>query len=336
MSGVSATPRIITVPRVERPRVSVVVPTRDRVGRLRKLLDSLREQTLREFEVIVVDDGSTRGTPELMRREREGEVEAELRRLRDVRRELAGGPSAARNDGWQLARAPLVAFVDDDCVATPDWLRALVEAAERAPGAIVQGRTLPDPREADRLGPYSRSLWVDEPGPYYQACNILYPRELLERLGGFDAEAFPHVGEDQDLAWRAIAKGARVEWAPEALVHHGVRKLGPIGALRVAVRWTPSIRLFARHPALRREHLVHGLFWKGSHYLLARAVVALLVRRRSRWLALWLGAPYVRHLLKRAAEDGAPPTTAPFYVVHDLVETAAVVAGAVRYRTPVV
>ncbi len=315
--------------------MSVVVPTRDRVGRLRRLLDSLRDQSLREFEVIVVDDGSTRGTPELMRREREGEVEAPPLELRDVRREVAGGPSAARNDGWPLARAPLVAFVDDDCVATPDWLRALVEAAEAAQGAVVQGRTLPDPREADRLGPYARSLWVEEPGPYYQACNILYPRELLERLGGFDAEAFPSVGEDEDLAWRALAAGARVEWAPDALVHHGVRKLGPVGALRVAWGWTPSIRLFARHPALRREHLVYGLFWKGSHYLLARAVLALLVRRRARWLALWLGAPYVRHLLKRAASEGAGPAVAPFYVVHDLVETAAVVRGAVRYRTPV-
>ena len=318
------------------PVVSVIVPAYQAAWSIPDALGSVAAQTYRDFEVIVVDDGSTRGTPELIRREREGEVEAEPLPLRHVRRETPGGPSAARNDGWPLARAPLVAFVDDDCVATPGWLQALVEAAEAAPGAIVQGRTLPDPREADRLGPFSRSLWVEEPGPYYQACNILYPRELLERVGGFDANAFPYVGEDEDLAWRAIAAGARVEWAPDALVHHGVRKLGPLGALRVAAGWTPSIRLFARHPALRAEHLVYGLFWKGSHYLLARALLALLVRRRNRWLALWLGAPYVRHLLKRAAEDGARPTAAPFYLLHDLVETAAVVRGALRYRTPVV
>ena len=315
--------------------MSVVVPTRDRVGRLRRLLDSLREQSLREFEVIVVDDGSVRGTPELLRRELEGEVEAAPLDLRAVRRETPGGPSLARNEGWPLARAPLVAFVDDDCAATPDWLRELVAAAEAAPGAIVQGRTLPNPREADRLGPYSRSLWVEEPGPYYQACNILYPRELLERLGGFDAEAFPHVGEDTDLAWRALAAGARIEWAPDALVHHAVAKLGPLGALRVAARWTPSIRLFARHPALRRAQLTHRVFWKGSHYLLVRALAALLVRRRSRPLALWLGAPYARHLLRRGEVDGGGARAAPFYAVHDLVELAAVARGAIRYRTPV-
>jgi GT2 family glycosyltransferase len=318
---------------VSTPRVSVVVATRDRVGRLRKLLDSLAAQTVTDFEVIVVDDGSVRGTPELMRRYREGEVENELD-VRDVRREQSGGPSAARNDGWPLARADLVAFVDDDCVATPGWLEALL--AQARPGAIVQGRTLPDPREASKLGPFSRSLWVEEPGPYYQACNIAYPRELLERLGGFDAETFPHVGEDEDLAWRALAAGAEVEWAPEALVHHAVTNLGPAGKLRMAARWTPSIQLFTRHPALRSEHLTYGLFWKGTHYLLVRFLLALALRRRSRWLALWLGAPYVRNLLLRGSHEGGGPAAAPFYLVHDVVELVAVLRGAARYRTPVV
>jgi GT2 family glycosyltransferase len=312
---------------VSEPRVSVVVATRDRVGRLRKLLDSLEAQTVSDLEVIVVDDGSVRGTPELMRRYREGEVEGSSLVVRDVRREVAGGPSAARNDGWPLARAPLVAFVDDDCVATPGWVEALLAAADADPGAVVQGRTLPNPREESKLGPHSRSLWVEEPGPYYQAANILYPRALLEELGGFDAEAFPHVGEDTDLAWRALAAGAAIEWAPDALVHHAVHDLGPIGALRMAARWTPSIRLFARHPELRAAHLTYGLFWKGTHYLLVRFLFALLLRRRSRWLALWLGAPYVRNLIERGGS--------PSYLVQDLVELAAVARGAVRYRTPV-
>lgn len=321
-------------PLTDAPRVSVVVATRDRPGRLRRLLDSLREQTVEDFEVIVVDDGSVRGTPELVRREVEGESEPPLP-LRAVRREAAGGPSAARNDGWPLARAPLVAFVDDDCVATPGWLEALLAVASGAPGAVVQGRVLPDPREAKRLGPYSRSLWVEEPGPYYQTANILYPRELLERLGGFDAEAFPFVGEDTDLAWRAKAAGAPFGWAPDALVHHAVKPLGFAGALRMAARWTPSIRLFARHRALRAEHLTYGIFWKGSHYLLVRALLALLVRRRLRLLALWLGVPYVRHLLKRGEAEGGGVRAAPFYALYDLVELLAVARGAVRYRTPV-
>ena len=282
------------------PRVAVVVPTRDRPERLRRLLDSLDAQTVRDFELIVVDDAAGRG------------------------------PSAARNDGWRRARAPLVAFIDDDCVATPGWLEGLLA---HAGAEVVQGRTLP---ESDRRGPFVRSLWVEESGPYYQACNILYSRALLERLGGFDADAFPHVGEDTDLAWRALAAGARIEWAPDALVHHAVVDLGPVGKLRMAARWTPSIRLFARHRELRAAHLTYGVFWKGTHYLLVRFLLALLLRRRARWLALWLGAPYVRGLLLRGRVEGGGPAAAPFYLVHDLVELAAVLRGAIRYRTPVV
>jgi GT2 family glycosyltransferase len=309
-----------------------VVATHDRPERLGRLLESLRGQTAPAdaFEVVVVDDGSGPATTQAL----EGEVERGGLNLRVVRRAAAAGPSAARNEGWRAARAPLVAFVDDDCVATPAWLDAALATAAAAPGAIVQGRTLPEPGVA--VGPFSRSLWVEAQGPYYQACNIVYPRELLDRLGGFDAEAFPFVGEDTDLAWRAFAAGADARFAPDALVHHAVVDLGPLGKLRMAARWTPSIRLFARHRALRAEHLTYGVFWKGSHYLLVRALVGLALRRRARPLALWLAAPYARHLLERGRTDGGGPLAAPFHAVHDVVELVAVARGAVRYRTPVV
>jgi GT2 family glycosyltransferase len=309
--------------------VSVVVATRDRSARLARLIGSLRAQTLESdaFEVVVVDDGSRDETKQLLG----GGFEPGGPALTVITRSVGGGPSAARNDGWHAARAPLIAFVDDDCVADAGWLAALLAAASSAPGAIVQGRTLPDP--AARVGPFSRSLWVERQGPYYQACNIAYPRELLDRLGGFDADAFPYVGEDTDLAWRAFAAGAQACWAPDALVHHAVHDLGPTGKLRMAARWTPSIRLFARHRALRAEHLTYGVFWKGSHYLLARALLALMLRGRPRALALWLAAPYARHLIERGTTDGGGPLAAPYHALHDLVELAAVARGAVRYRT---
>ena len=66
---------------------------------------------------------------------------------RVIRRERPGGPAAARNEGWRAAGAPLVAFTDDDCVATPVWLEEALRAAREEPGAIVQGRTEPDPDE---------------------------------------------------------------------------------------------------------------------------------------------------------------------------------------------
>jgi GT2 family glycosyltransferase len=299
--------------------VSVVVATRDRPERLAALLDSLRVQTLRDFELVVVDDGSAGGAVQLP----EG--------VRAIRHERPLGPSAARNAGWRAATSPYVAFTDDDCVASPGWLEALGAAAR--PSAIVQGPVEPIPSERSRLGPFSRSLWVDRLGPWFQAANVLYPRELLERLGGFDADAFPFAGEDCDLAWRALAEGAEAVWAPDARVQHAVNELGPAGTLRVALRWSESIRLFHRHPALRREALTYGVFWKGSHYLLFRALVALALPRRLWLLRLWLGAPYARHLLLRGSHDGGGPLAAPWYALHDLVELAAVARGAVRHRT---
>jgi GT2 family glycosyltransferase len=302
------------------PRVSVVVATRDRPSRLAALLASLSAQTLRDFEVVVVDDGSVR----------EAEVPDAVRLIRHA---APAGPSAARNAGWRAASAPYVAFTDDDCVASPGWLEALVAAAR--PDAVVQGPVAPIPSEAGRLGPFSRSLWVDRLGPWFQAANVLYPRDLLERLGGFDAAAFPFAGEDCDLAWRAFAAGAEPVWAPAASVHHAVNELGPAGSLRVAVRWGEAVQLVRRHPQLRRDALTYGLFWKGSHYLLVRALLALALPRLPRPLRLWLAAPYARHLLLRGSRDGGGPPAAPWYALYDLVELAAVVRGAVRYRTAV-
>src|SRR3954449_7041666 len=106
--------------------VSVVVATRNRAVMLEGLLHSLDRQSLdsSRFEVIVIDDGSTDRTPELLH--------AMTKRAGYSLRVLQGtgnGPAAARNRGWPEASAPLVAFTDDDCVATPDWLTELVEAA---------------------------------------------------------------------------------------------------------------------------------------------------------------------------------------------------------------
>jgi glycosyltransferase involved in cell wall biosynthesis len=326
----------MTLPVADPPDVSVVVATRNRPGRLERLLDSLRAQTLDRdhFEVIVVDDASDDSTPSLLEREAErGDLD-----FRTLTRRSPGGPARARDEGWRAARGSLVAFTDDDCTVDPGWLAAGVAAASLRPGAVVQGRTDPDPAERDRLGPFSRTVEVHDLGPYYQTCNIFYPRELLERVGGFDSDAFRGPGgEDTDLAWRAIAAGAETVFAPEAQAYHAVAHLGPLGRLRVAARWGDTIGIFARHRALRAEHLTYGVFWKGTHYLLFRFAVALALRR---WLPLvlvvWLGAPYIRNLLERGQLEGGGPVAAPYYVVEDVVEMVSVVRGAIRSRTVVI
>jgi GT2 family glycosyltransferase len=309
----------------------VVVPTHDRPERLAAALAGLRAQTLapEAFEVIVVDDGSvTPGTAEVLAEERgRGAL-----RLRSVRHPSARGTSAGRNSGWRAARAPLVAFTDDDCVPDPNWLSEALAVGDRHPGAIIQGRTEPNPAELDRRGVFSRTITVSSLGPQYEACNIFYPRALLDRVGGFD-EAFGlfSAGEDTDLAWRALEAGGRTVFAPGALVFHAVHELGPLRTLREAMRLTQTALVFARHPQTRAM-LNRRLFWNGWHYLVIRSLVALALPRPARRFLL------TRHALQlaaRARAAGAGPWAVPFLLLYDAIETGAIARGGIRYRTPV-
>jgi len=321
--------------RTSAPQVSVVVATHNRERRLSELIAGLRAQTLpaESFEVIVVDDGSTDGTAMLLEREAEADP-----RLRPILAERNAGRAAARERGWRTARAPLVAFTDDDCVPDPGWLAAGVAACAAHPGGIVQGATEPNGEELERTSwlrrPFTRTIKVRSLDPGFATCNIFYPRELLERIGGFDVVTYGrvHGSEDADLAWRAIGAGGRAAFAPDAIVRHAINWLGPLGTLRLAANW--ELRAYADHPGLRRAHFTHRVFWKASHYLLFRALVALALPRRLRFLAPWLVLPYVRHLIQRGRIEGGGPPIAPFYLLCDLVEMVTVTRAAIRYRTP--
>jgi GT2 family glycosyltransferase len=315
------------------PDVAVVIATRNRGERLGRLFTALRDQTLdaSSFEVIVVDDGSSDRTGDVLEAEGRGQSLA----LKTIRREASGGPAAARNQGWRAASARLIAFTDDDCVPQPRWLEAGLDAAHATPDALVQGRTVPDPAELDRLGPFSRTIDVPGPNLMFQTCNVFYPRALLERIGGFDAEHFPYLAEDVDLAWRAIETGAPAVFCEQALVYHAVNELGPMGKLRLAAGWTPGVRVYARHPRFMRLHTTRGFFWKDTHYWLARALLAVFLPRRWRALRLWLAMPYLRALHARGKLEGGGSLLAPYFALHDLVEMVAVVRGAIRFHVPV-
>jgi hypothetical protein len=207
-----------------------------------------------------------------------------------------------------------------------------VTACDAHPGSVIQGRVEINPAELDRMSPFVHFFFHYTPGGGYPTANIFYPRELLERLDGFDAEAFPVVdGEDTDLAMRAFALGAEPVWLPEARVLHGVLQLGAIRRLKVGLRWTPLVQLYRRHPQMRRE-LRYGIFWRENHWLLTRFVIALLLPRRLGPLRLALAAPYVVHLTDRRTG----PLLAPYLLAIDVIEVFAIVRGGIRYRVPII
>jgi glycosyltransferase involved in cell wall biosynthesis len=312
-------------------RVSVVVATHNRAGRLAALLASLRAQTLPrdEFEVIVVDDASS--DDGATRRALEAEPD-----IRVIHRERSQGPAAARNAGWRAARAPLVAFTDDDCRTDPGWLAAHVATADAHPGAIVQGRIAPDPDELPDLKPTARTMTVAELGPYYETANMAYPRALLEELGGFDETSFTGPGgEDTDLAWRGIRQGVETVFASDALVYHAVEDIGWLGMLRFCNRWSETMLVYKRYPEIQRGWIYKRYFWKWQHYFLVRWLIAQLLPRRLAPLAFWLALPYNRYLLIDESRR-AKWWHAPYVLALDATEMAAVLRGAVRYRVLIV
>jgi glycosyltransferase involved in cell wall biosynthesis len=313
----------------EAPEISVVVATRDRADRLAGLLRSLAEQTLgrAQFEVVVVDDGSGEGVVESVA-DAARESGLDVRTLPGAGR----GPAAARNVGWRAARAPLIAFTDDDCEAAPDWLeRVALEAAEH-PGEIIRGPTTPIPRELARTGPFTRTRNITTPGPSYETCNIVYPHSVLERLGGFD-EGFPEpLGEDTDLGWRARKAGVGEHWSEDVRVHHAVDDLGPGGYLRTALVGPDAVLAFRRHPELRDE-LRLGVFRYGPVLWLALALCATPFARRQPPAAIALTLPYARHLARTCVRRRAPILLAPYYALWDLLYAYTALRGSLRHRT---
>ena len=282
------------------------------------------------FDVVVIDDGSRDGSRELLEEaERGGRL-----RLRHAVQPESAGPAAARNRGWRMATTPLIAFTDDDCVATPGWLEALVQAAGDGDNVIVQGPTRPNPEELEKLSAYAKTVNVGGPTPHFETCNVLYPRAVLELVGGFDERYPAPAGEDSDLGIRSLQAGALRAFAEDAVVDHAVHERKPIEGIRDALLATAGVQSYKANPALR-EHLTHGIFYDRSHPLLLQAAYALALSRRVPAAAAF-AAPYAFNLRSRCRAAGVSLEGAPYYVAYDVVQLFATVRGAIRHRTLIV
>ena len=310
---------------VPAPEVSVVVASRDGAERLPTLLDALARQTLApgRYEVIVVDDGS-----------RDGGAPEPHGAARWLRHQSPRGPAAARNTGWRAARAPLVAFTDDDCRPEPAWLETGLREHAAHPGAIIQGRTRPEPDDEWRLArPNARSQRVDRLGPFFQTCNVFYPRELLERVGGFDERIRTPSHEDVDLAMRALEAGAGAVFAAGALVNHAVAERSLREAVRSTARWGPLPALVRSHPRMRAAFPWRGRVWRESHARLLLALAGLALAPVHRAFLAWC-VPYVtyRHGW-RPRELARTLAELPAVVPVDAAELAVLTWSSARTRT---
>jgi glycosyltransferase involved in cell wall biosynthesis len=315
------------------PDVTVVVATHNRADRLKILVDALAEQTLgtENFDVVIVDDGSRDATPQILEAATAGPL-----RLRTITQPQGRGAGAARNIGWRATQSPLIAFTDDDCRPDPEWLETLVRSSGGIADRIVQGRTQPDPREVATLGPFSKTIDLSELTPHYETCNILYPRAVLERVGGFDESytLIARAGEDTDLGWRAAETGITAIFEPSAVVSHAVHQIGPKGIIDMALLSRHDLLAYKRNPALRGV-LVQKVFYRRSHQLLLQALLALILARRTP-AALLFAVPYLLNVAGRVRARNGGPQHVPFFVLCDTVEVAATAQGAVKHRVPII
>jgi GT2 family glycosyltransferase len=200
-------------------RVSVVIPTYNRLHDVKRALASLRLQHLPEdeFEVIVVEDGGNDDTF--------ADLTVMARSWSALRVEFQknAGPATARNRGAALARSGILAFLDSDTVAQQGWLEAGLKRLEAdADLFAVEGRVLPDLQA--RETPFTESVQNPEGGRWL-SCNLFVRRQAFLELGGFDERFKQPIREDSEFAFRAMEAGLRIAFEPGAVVQHPVRQV---------------------------------------------------------------------------------------------------------------
>lgn len=214
-----------------RPRATVVIPTRDRAALLPRLLRALADQTIPadRFEIVIVDNGSTDGTSEVL-----AEAATRMPNLR-VLSEPVPGISAARNRGIGAARAPWIAFIDDDCIPAPSWLASTLACAESDPGvAAVVGRYGPPPHFVGPRWLHPAVISYDrgdrpERVEKLQGGNMMVRRDVLDRVGRFRTDLGMNGrrrawGEETALARAIRAAGHEIQYCPDSFVHHLVKR----------------------------------------------------------------------------------------------------------------
>ena len=226
---------------------SVIVCTRNGGTRIGRCLDACRKLKGERIEIIVVDDGSTDGTADLVE---QAFPEVTLLRL------PPGGLSEARNQGAAIASGRVLAYTDDDCEPDAEWIVRLRRryAASSGRFAAVGGPNLPPPPEtiaqavvAAAPGAPSHVMLDDVEAEHLPGCNLTVTREAFDAIGGFDVD-FHTAGDDVDFCWRLRDAGFRLGFAAGAFVWH-VRRPTISGFLKQQLGYgVAEALLMEKHP----------------------------------------------------------------------------------------
>lgn len=211
------------------PEISIVICTRNRAEQLRRCIASVLEASARltpnEVEIIVVDNGSTDQTQEILR-QLKLDAPVELTCIL----EKVPGLARARNTGIAATRGNILVFVDDDCRLVRSYLQELLRHWRGCNGAMLLGGRVELGDPAD----FAFTIKTDEnpqefnkfvhPAGFLLGCNLTFNRAALEAIGPFDerlgAGSSLKAGEDTDYIVRAHAEGIPVCYVPDMCVYH--------------------------------------------------------------------------------------------------------------------
>ena len=240
--------------------ISVIIPHLNQPDGLAACLSSLEAQSLERaaFEVIVVDNGST-VLPEA--------VVEQYPRSR-LLQELRPGPGLARNRGIQVANADILAFIDADCRAHPDWLRNAFRALQSSPSRTILGGDVQIWRESrdaisaleayESVFAYRFKLYIEQHG-FSGTGNLVVRRSDFDKVGPFGGI---EIAEDIDWGQRALAAGYTFRYVPEMIVFHPARR-----SLReLFVKWDRHIQ----HAVNTRDE---NVMWHVRWFLRAFAIL---------------------------------------------------------------
>jgi GT2 family glycosyltransferase len=255
-------------------KASVIVVNWNRRDLLRACLNSLESQTWTAREIIVVDNGSADGSPQMVEREYPG--------IHLIRNPENRGFCAANNQGIRASSGEFIALLNNDAEADPGWLEALVGAIDTRPDFGMAASKIvvwEDPGRIDKAGhliypdgqnrgrgsgerdrgQYNRqeeTLWPD-------GCAALYRRRMLDSIGGFDEDFFAYA-DDAELGLRARIAGWRCLYSPAAVVRHRRGATLGLGSAR-------RLALIERNRVLLAVKLFPAsLLWLNPFYYLAR------------------------------------------------------------------
>src|SRR5437867_6823563 len=267
------------------PRVSVVCWTYNGGRVIRDCLEGLRRLDYPNFEVIVVNDGSTDTTAAVLR-------EYDFRVITTENR----GLGSARNTGMEAATGEIVAYLDDDAYPDPHWLAYLSAMFCGTMHAAVGGPNIAPPgdgriAECVALAPGNPAhvLVSDQEAEHIPGCNMAVRKACLQAVGGFDPQ-FRVAGDDVDLCWRLRERGLTLGFSPAAMVWHHRRN-------SVRAYWKQQMGYGRAEGFLERKwpekyNVAGHTSWSGRVY--AQGLAHLLFRPSRIYYGMWGSAPFQR------------------------------------------